>query len=72
MLQLRGRIMIRKTFFIVFIFSAYVYLVSSDPNGNLIYKAKTMYTYWMKRYHKMDLKYQVNKWPDSKEERRHY
>lgn len=64
--------MIRRTFLIIFVLSAYIYLVSSDPEGTLMYKANKFYKYCTKRYKNMNLQYHVNKWPDSKSKKRHY
>ena len=64
--------MIRKLFLILFALSAYIYVVSTDPEGNLIFKAKKFYSFCKGRYIKMNLKYHVKKWPDTKPKKRYY
>ncbi len=55
--------MIKKIVLIIFVISAYVYIVSSDPKGEILDKAKNFCNSCFTKYKKMNLKYHVNKWP---------
>ena len=61
--------MIKRFLVIIFLLSGYIYLVSSDPEGNLVHKIKKLYGYYSGKYKDMDLKYHVNKWPETKKKR---
>jgi hypothetical protein len=47
----------------MFLLVGYVYIVSTDPEGSMLGKAQQFYGYCQDRYKKMDLKYEVNSWP---------
>jgi len=55
--------MFKRIILIIFIIIAYVYLVSSDPKGDILNKAKSFCNFCFVKYKKMNLKYHVNKWP---------
>ena len=57
--------MIKKFLLIILLISSYVYLVSSDPNGDILNKAQKFCNYCFVKYKKMNLQYHVNKWPNS-------
>ncbi|NGX57006.1 MAG: hypothetical protein K1060chlam5_01262 [Candidatus Anoxychlamydiales bacterium] len=56
--------MIKKLFLIIFLLGSYVYLVSTDPEGSMLGKAQNFYSYCQHKYKGMNLKYEVNKWPN--------
>jgi len=64
--------MFRRIFLIGFLIVSYVYLVSSDPKGDILSRTKKFYSYCVIRYKKMNLKYHVNKWPSSSKKRSYY
>ncbi|NGX63915.1 MAG: hypothetical protein KR126chlam6_01337 [Candidatus Anoxychlamydiales bacterium] len=64
--------MFRRIFLIIFLIVSYVYLVSSDPKGDVLSRAKKFCNYCVVEYKKMNLKYHVNKWPSSSKKRRYY
>ncbi|NGX27905.1 MAG: hypothetical protein K940chlam1_00077 [Candidatus Anoxychlamydiales bacterium] len=57
--------MIRKFILIILLISSYVYLVSSDPNGDILSRAQKFCSYCFVKYKQMNLQYHVNKWPSS-------
>ncbi|MBN2478891.1 MAG: hypothetical protein JXA94_01555 [Parachlamydiales bacterium] len=63
--------MFKKIILIIFLLSGYIYLVSSDPNGNLLYKAKKTFYYFSGKYKDMNVQYQVKKWPNSNSKKRY-
>jgi len=56
--------MFRRIILIILLISAYVYLVSSDPDGDILYKARKFCNLCFVKYKKMNLQYYVNKWPN--------
>ena len=56
----------RNFVFIVLGLGLYVYIVSSDPNGFLISKAKNICSECYLKIKQMNLKVEVNKWPNKK------
>ncbi len=64
--------MIKKFTVIILLLMSYVYVVSSDPDGNLVYKIKRFCNYCYHKYKGMDLEYHVNKWPEKKSSRRRF
>ncbi len=64
--------MLRRVTLIIICLTTYVYLVSSDPNGNLYGRAKDFCNHCYVKYKKMNLEYHVNKFPyKTKKERRY-
>ena len=55
--------MFKRIILIILIISAYIYLVSSDPKGDVLNKAKKFCNYCFTKYKGMNLQYHVNKWP---------
>jgi hypothetical protein len=55
--------MIKKLFLIVGLLCGYVYIVSTDPEGSMLGKAQKFYSYCQDRYKGMNLKYEVNAFP---------
>lgn len=60
-----GNKMFKRIILIIFLIISYVYLVSSDPKGDILSKAKKFCNYCFVKYKKMNLQYHVNKWPNS-------
>ena len=56
--------MIKKLFLIIFLLAGYVYIVSTDPEGSMLGKAQKFYGYCQDKYKGMNLKYEVNAWPE--------
>ncbi|NGX29393.1 MAG: hypothetical protein KR126chlam4_00123 [Candidatus Anoxychlamydiales bacterium] len=57
--------MIRRIILIIVLIASYVYLVSSDPEGDILSKARRFCNYCFVKYKDMNLEYHVNKWPNS-------
>jgi len=62
--------MFKKIILIILIIISYVYLVSYDPKGDILNRAKKFCNYCFIKYKKMNLQYHVNKWP--KKDRKYF
>ncbi|NGX49502.1 MAG: hypothetical protein K940chlam5_01100 [Candidatus Anoxychlamydiales bacterium] len=57
--------MFKRIILIILLIASYVYLVSSDPEGDILSKARNFCNYCFAKYKNMNLEYHVNKWPNS-------
>lgn len=60
--------MFKKVILIILLISAYVYLVTSDPKGNILDKVKKFCISCLNKYKKMDIQYEINKWPTKEDD----
>jgi len=64
--------MFKKSILIILIIIFYIYLVSSDPKGDIFSKLKKLCEYSYTKYKQMNLKYHINKWPKRSKRRYYY
>jgi hypothetical protein len=64
--------MLKKIILIILLITSYVYLVSSDPDGDILNRAKSFCEYCFHKYKDMNLQYHVNKWPATNSKKRYF
>lgn len=55
--------MIKKIILIVFLISSYIFIVSTDPQGDILNRAKTFCNFCFAKYKEMNLEFYVKTWP---------